>query len=211
MARLERLLYLVNLFKVREKVTLQELVAESGVSKRTVYRDLETLSRMNVPIRYDNGYHLAGDVSLPTFNFTDEEKELIGCSLRCSPLARLPRFRDIINNIEKKILATSDNKDRDSLNNYLQSAQNKTSVFSGKKSAILDHFIKSLMSREPLMIFLKNGEIMNGLLPKSLIIGKNSWELVLNEQDDGTVHNISLKDIEKLDSVPMASNMMAEV
>ena len=211
MTRLERLLHLVNLFKVRDKITLNELIAESKVSKRTVYRDIETLSKMNVPIQYDNGYHLAGEVSLPTFNFSDEEKELIGCSLKCSPLARLPRFRDIIKDIERKILATSDNKERDSLNNYLQGTLDETKVFAGNENIIVNHFIKSLERREPLVLLLKNGERLEGLIPKSLNIREDGWDLALYEQDEGTVHNISLNDITGLESVKMASEMMAEV
>ena len=209
MTRLERLLHLVNLFKVRDKITLNELVAESGVSKRTVYRDLEMLSKMNVPIQYDNGYHLAGEVSLPTFNFSDEEKELIGCSLKCSPLVRLPRFRDIIKDIERKILATSGDKESSSLNNYLQSTVDETKVFTGDENIIIDRFIKSMERRDPLRLLLKNGENFEGLIPKSLNIREDGWDLALYEQNDGTVHNISLNDIAKLESVKMASEVMA--
>ncbi len=211
MTKLERLLHLVNLFKVKEKITLNELIAESGVSKRTIYRDLETLSKMNVPIEYDNGYHLAGEVSLPTFNFTDEEKELIGCSLKCSPLMRLPRFRDMIRDIERKILVTSESNNKESLNSYLHGKLDETDVFVGNESIIIDCFIKSLESGEPLRLLLKNGESLVDLIPKSMSIRVDGWDLALYEQDDGKIYFISLSDISRMESVKMAQEMMVEV
>lgn len=211
MTRLERLLHLVNLFRVRDKITLNELIAECRVSKRTIYRDLETLSKMNVPIQYDNGYHLTGEVSLPTFNFTDEEKELIGCSLKSSPLMRLHRFRDSIKDIERKILVTSGTTESDSLNNYIQGTLDESKVFAGDENIILDRFIKSLETRKPLTLLLKNGESRPGLIPKSLNIREGAWDLIWYEQDVGTVHTISLDDIVSLESVRTTTEMMAEV
>lgn len=211
MTRLERLLHLVNLFKGRDKITLAELITECSVSKRTIYRDLETLSKMNVPIQYDNGYFLAGEVSLPTFNFTKEEKELIGCSLKCSPLTRLPRFRDSIKDIEQKILATANKTEGKSLNNYLQGISDETKVFAGDENIIIDRFLKSLEKREPLDLLLKSGETMPALIPKSLIIREAGWDLTLYEQGKGTVHNISLSDIARLEPARATRELMAKV
>ncbi len=211
MTRLERLLHLVNLFKAREKVTLNELIRECGVSKRTIYRDLETLSKMNVPIQYDNGYHLTGDISLPTFNFSEEEKELIGCSLKCSPLVKLSRFRDIIKDIERKILATSDNNKTGSLNNYFFGSIDETKVFVGDENIIIDQFIKSMESREPLRLVLKSTECLEFLIPKSLNIREDGWDLTVYNQNDGTVHKISLSDISTLDTMKSAIETMSEV
>lgn len=211
MTRMERLLHLVNLFKVKDKISLDELILESGVSKRTMYRDLETLSKMNVPIRYDNGYHLTGDVSLPTFNFSEEEKELIGCSLKCSPLSKLPRFRNIIKDIERKILATSGDNQRDSLNNYLQSAHSETEVFGEDENIIIDRFIRSMERRIPLTILLKNGESIEGLIPKSLNIREDGWDLTMYKENDGNVFSISLADISMLESNKTSAEIMTEI
>lgn len=207
MSRLERLLNLVNLFKVRDKITLNELIDECGVSKRTIYRDLETLSKMNVPIKYDNGYHLAGQVSLPTFNFTDEEKELIGCSLKCSPLRRFPRFRDSIKGIERKILVTTGTTKRESLNSYLFGVLDETDIFTVDESFIIECFIKSLESGKPLELSLKNGKSLTGMIPKSLNIRKTGWDLAFYKEGDGTIYFISLCEISMLESVRISREL----
>ncbi len=210
MTKLERMLHLVNLFKVSDKISLNELIAECRVSKRTIYRDLETLSKMNVPIRFENGYYLDGEISLPTFNFTDEEKELIGCSLKCSPLMRLPRFRDMIRDIERKILTTSESNNKESLNSYLHGELDETDVFVGEENIIIDCFIKNLESGEPLKLLLKNGESLVDLIPKSMSIRVDGWDLALYEQGDGKIYFISLSDISRMESVKMAQEMVAD-
>ena len=58
MTKTERLMNLINLIKSREVVTVQDMSREFGISQRTVYRDLNTLSKMNIPVYYENGYRL---------------------------------------------------------------------------------------------------------------------------------------------------------
>lgn len=53
--RAERLIALIMLLERRRDSTARELARELGVSSRTVYRDLETLSGMGVPVYTDVG------------------------------------------------------------------------------------------------------------------------------------------------------------
>ncbi len=53
--RAERLIALIALLERRREATARELATELGVSSRTVYRDLETLSGMGVPVYADVG------------------------------------------------------------------------------------------------------------------------------------------------------------
>src|ERR1700734_501822 len=53
--RADRLLSLVLLLQARGRVTARALAAETGVSIRTVYRDLEALSAAGVPVLSEPG------------------------------------------------------------------------------------------------------------------------------------------------------------
>jgi proteasome accessory factor B len=52
------------------------LAQECGVSRRTIFRDIDLLRSSGVPLRYDEDqqqYHIAGNNYLPPTNFTPEE------------------------------------------------------------------------------------------------------------------------------------------
>jgi len=95
MTKSERLLYILGLLKVRKKITIEQLSEKCDVSRRTVYRDMVSLSNMNIPIYCDHGYGLARDISIPTLNFTKYELEILGFSLETSLLQSSKRMRDV--------------------------------------------------------------------------------------------------------------------
>jgi len=58
MTKAERLIYLVNMIKNRGAIYVKDMANECGVSDRTIYRDMKSLSRMNIPLYNQNGYRL---------------------------------------------------------------------------------------------------------------------------------------------------------
>ncbi|MCH9032280.1 MAG: HTH domain-containing protein, partial [candidate division Zixibacteria bacterium] len=56
MTKAERLFHIVRFLRVRGKADISELAEECSVSHRTVYRDILSLSELNVLIYYENGY-----------------------------------------------------------------------------------------------------------------------------------------------------------
>ena len=105
MTKQDRLLYILNLLRARKNLNAALLAAECGVTERSIYRDIISLSEANVPIYYDNGYKLASDNFLPPLNFTFEEYSLLKLALKSTPLARTTRHRDTLKHIRAKIEA----------------------------------------------------------------------------------------------------------
>ncbi|MFT4127449.1 MAG: HTH domain-containing protein, partial [Gordonia sp. (in: high G+C Gram-positive bacteria)] len=64
--RAERLLALLMLLKVRERITAPDLAAELGVSVRTVLRDIDALSVSGIPVYAERGRH-GGFALLPGY------------------------------------------------------------------------------------------------------------------------------------------------
>lgn len=77
MERTERLLAITLLLQARGKMTAQHLADILGVSTRTIYRDIDTLSLAHIPISMDygpgGGYYLPEDYHFESTVFTPEE------------------------------------------------------------------------------------------------------------------------------------------
>lgn len=85
MRRADRLFQLVQILQARRFVTAAELADAVGVSRRTVYRDIQDLVGSGVPIRGEAGvgYQLQRGYELPPMTFTTEEIEalVLGCRM----------------------------------------------------------------------------------------------------------------------------------
>ncbi len=103
MNKYDRMLHILNLLRTRRNLNAQKLAEECGVTERSIYRDIISLSEMNVPIYYDNGYKLASDNFLPALNFTFEEYHLLKLALESSPLVRTGAYEGIFRSVKAKI------------------------------------------------------------------------------------------------------------
>lgn len=84
MRRADRLFALVQLLRNRRFATAQELAGELGVAPRTVYRDVQDLSRSGVPIVGEAGvgYRLDAKHTLPPLTFNTEELSALVLGMR---------------------------------------------------------------------------------------------------------------------------------
>jgi predicted DNA-binding transcriptional regulator YafY len=76
LTRIHRLLSLISLLQAGKGYHIEGLAQECGVSRRTIFRDLDLLRSSGVALRYDEDqqqYHIAGNNYLPPTNFTPEE------------------------------------------------------------------------------------------------------------------------------------------
>lgn len=74
--RIVRLVELIGRLQASQGHTARSLAKECGVSRRTIFRDLELLRQAGVPITFDEEhqrYHVPGAVLLPPTNFTPQE------------------------------------------------------------------------------------------------------------------------------------------
>lgn len=193
MTKAERLLFIVNMFRVRKRVSLDELARECEVSKRTVYRDLLSLSSLNIPVYFQNGYRLARDISLPPLNFTRDEQELLGFSLKNSCLVRSPHISGKLRNIELKILSALPEKKKDGLNHLLQNLRCSSEKFSDAEDAIVRIFLNGLFDKREMDVTLKDDDKMfQGLKAQSLQIRGKKWILCFVSHPDEKMIKIAV-------------------
>jgi proteasome accessory factor B len=94
--RITRRLTLLQTLQAGNGQSPSEIARACGVSRRTTFRDLETLRAAGVPLSFDQGeqrYSIAGDYFLPPTNFTPEEAlAIIVLASRLGADDRLPFF-----------------------------------------------------------------------------------------------------------------------
>ncbi|MFT3864422.1 MAG: HTH domain-containing protein [Solirubrobacterales bacterium] len=86
--RVSRLLTLVGLLKARGSMTAEELAGELGVSRRTVYRDVEVLAKAGV--RLESAHGRAGGYRIPRRG----RPEMLGLGAEATESAALARAFD---------------------------------------------------------------------------------------------------------------------
>jgi len=76
LSRIHRLLKLIGLLQAGKGYNAEAMAQACGVSRRTIFRDLETLRESGLPLSYDEQqqrYRIPGSYYLPPTNFTPEE------------------------------------------------------------------------------------------------------------------------------------------
>lgn len=103
MSKYDRLLYILNLLRSRRNLNAAMIAKECGVTERSIYRDIATLSEANIPIYYDNGYKFASKNFLPPLNFTINEYFALKTALESSPLYKSDPQKKVIKSLRSKI------------------------------------------------------------------------------------------------------------
>ena len=109
MNRFDRILGIVLRLRSNERLSASQLAAQFAVSRRTIYRDIETLSLLGVPVYSergrDGGIRLLEGYFLPTLMFST--KEAISLLLGLAFLQRIKHkpFAAELGSAEQKLLA----------------------------------------------------------------------------------------------------------
>lgn len=80
--RLIRLMRIITLVQAMPGILAKELAERCGTTERTLYRDMDVLSAMHIPIihqGYGKGYKFIGDFSLYPLDWTEEENQAFAC------------------------------------------------------------------------------------------------------------------------------------
>ena len=178
MSKFARLLQVLNLVRSRQGISAKELALECQVSRRTIFRDILSLSSAEVPVYYEKGYRLLPGTFLPTLNFDLDEY----LTLKSILSADLFNSRNFISKTSKSILSKVEINLNSELKEKLKEIyppfcfffnlnngdKNQTLIFKilkqailEKKSVILDYGIKSMFKTDfevdPLSLIFRGG------------------------------------------------------
>ncbi|OGC89553.1 MAG: hypothetical protein A2W25_14400 [candidate division Zixibacteria bacterium RBG_16_53_22] len=100
MSKSERLIFILSLLRSSKYLRAKDLALKCGVSERTIYRDIISISGINIPIYYENGYRLLNQEFMPPVNFTSSEANFLVTLL----LPRVKYHRKNAHRIAERIL-----------------------------------------------------------------------------------------------------------
>ncbi len=111
MKKAERINQMLRFINQKKQFTLQDLMQEFKISKRTALRDITTLEGIGVPVyveygRY-GGYRLLNQMQLPPISFNSQEVYALYFAMKAlSSFSNLP-FQVSFRSIHKKFLNES--------------------------------------------------------------------------------------------------------
>lgn len=108
MKKTERRNGIIHLLRMRRKMTAKELAEYFDVSERTVYRDIDALSQLHVPIiSYEGlggGYEIDSSYFLPSIKLSEQEILMLLMVLKAGEEFRIPNMASDYNLLSSKLL-----------------------------------------------------------------------------------------------------------
>lgn len=112
--KIERLMGIVLALNRNKKMTANELARKFEVDIRTIYRDIQALSELNIPVisgvGYDGGYSLPEDFFIPPVMFNKDELFSLLLSKKVIGETGIPGYSEYINSAFLKIETAASDK-----------------------------------------------------------------------------------------------------
>jgi len=150
-----RMLQLLETLLIRPGITMAEMVEEFGVSERTLYRYLDSLSvDLEVPLYCDKGgYYLSGRPFLGPLNLTSQEMLALTMALRISPASAEPALAGHIKSAMRKIEAAVNSGAMENVKPVLDRSAVQASPYRGDTSPeIMESLLSATMSGKRLLV-----------------------------------------------------------
>lgn len=105
MRRADRLMQIIQLLRDGDLHRAGDIARATGVSLRTIYRDMETLAKSGVPIEGERGtgYRVTAAITLPPLNLTMAEVEALHLAIAALGQASDPDLRSAGQRLSSKI------------------------------------------------------------------------------------------------------------
>lgn len=107
MKKTERQNGIVHLLKARKKMNANELAEYFEVSERTIYRDIDALSQLRVPIiaheGFGGGYEIDSSFFMPSIKLTEHEILMLLMVLKAGEELRIPNMSTDYNLLRGKV------------------------------------------------------------------------------------------------------------
>ncbi|MEE8577240.1 MAG: HTH domain-containing protein, partial [candidate division Zixibacteria bacterium] len=210
MTKSERLLHLIELLRRNQPMSLSELCAACRVSQRTMYRDIQSLSRLNVPVYFKDGYCLRDGTGAIKDELSADDIELIFFSMRNCLLAEYPYFDKKFKAIEQVFQSQLPKTAADSSRLFI-GKRNCIEAGNHRHSDVLDRFFQAV--RYQRMISFRSdadgtrnrssrsgdGAEMEGLfIPMAVRVREDGIYLLISRDKDSKPIEIALTAVREL-------------
>jgi len=195
MAKVERLAQLSNLIKKREAISVKEMSRACGVSQRTIYRYLKTLSKLGSVEQGLDGGVFSGLREDPWPGLDASDLALIDYCLGHNPLTKYPFFLERLSRVRQ---AVREHRSRaDSASSFLALGEEDfDEALDSRQNDILERFMRAKQDGRKVSVTIRrDGSQSRTLTPVAVKISRAGVALQVQE-DQGS--EIKLSDIAKL-------------
>ncbi len=203
MNRLDRILALLHLLRQGRPVSASGLAQRFEVSVRTIYRDMETLAGMGLPVEPEmgrrGGFRLGPGYFLPPVTLDPEEAVSLLLGLALSRALRVLPFPDGTDMAERKLLAVLPEETRGTLERAsrfigfervppdLLHPERDDPQAGGQaaeeESRVVGRFLRAALSRSRLRLsyrspYRREAEPLREIEPRGIVWDRDRWYLV---------------------------------
>ncbi len=202
---------ILKLQQSKERITVDKLAREFGVSRRTIFRDFNALSEVQVPVTYDDysGYGIMDGYSVPPLMFNQKELATILVGLNFVKSQVDKNLIDDAKGVELKIK----NVLPDNLKTYMESLDNKTVVdpflhFGHEKKVGGNWYTLSNAISEKRTITFKYKSQKNSSIserkvdPYLLVFYRDHWNMIGFSHKRDAIRNFVLDRMENVSITP---------
>jgi len=206
-----RMKIILKLQQSKERITVDKLAREFGVSRRTIFRDFNALSEVQVPVTYDDysGYGIMDGYSVPPLMFNQKELATILVGLNFVKSQVDKNLIDDAKGVELKIK----NVLPDNLKTYMESLDNKTVVdpflhFGHEKKVGGNWYTLSNAISEKRTITFKYKSQKNSSIserkvdPYLLVFYRDHWNMIGFSHKRDAIRNFVLDRMENVSITP---------
>lgn len=199
--RLHRVLKLITLLQTGRPYNTDQLAADCGVSRRTIYRDLNTIEKAGIPCFYDREtgrYQIHGTGLMPAINLSlDEALAVVLMASELGRQGRLPLFqpaRDAAAKIESSLPLAM----RAALGTLAQhmSVRPGPTARHNSLQELYRTVQRAILRSEPLeatyISFHDAGQIHTRLSPYWLMFNERAWYVIGHSAKHGAVRTFKL-------------------
>jgi predicted DNA-binding transcriptional regulator YafY len=176
MRKMERLLYILSVLRTNHWLKASDLAKKCGVSERSIYRDIISISEANIPIYFDGGYRLLHDGFLPPVNLTGSESDFLLGLLRSSLFEDDKPYGKTVRIIIDKIEAGRSPEDKTRPIHIGPAGSERDNEY--KITRRIEEAIRGKVVIEIHYLSLKGENTKRTIAPYALTFRKRAWYLI---------------------------------
>lgn len=176
MRKTERLLYILSLLRSHRRLRASDLAKKCGVTERTIYRDIISISAANIPIYFDGGYKLLHDGFLPPSNLSPHETGFILSLLKSPMFGKGKPFNETASRIADKIeVAGEEGPERSSIAIGVVSTEKAENH---RHTRMIEKAVREKKNMVVSYESLKGEKTQRKISPYAMAFRKHAWYLV---------------------------------
>ncbi len=200
MAKVERLMQLVSLIRNRQVVSVRDMADACEVSQRTIYRYLNTLSRLDMPSYPSDIGGTASGTGGITKGCDIDDKEIVAYCLGHNPLMKYPFFVERLGRIRQKIDEEQRGQPGDSRVSFFQAELAAEEGGNTRESDNLERFSRARVNSQ--LVVIKTADALSErrvFRPRAIKIDSHGVGLVVSEAASERTEVVSLAEVLELD------------